>query len=192
ASDDPAGRRLMALASLYRGARNPPRSKTPNFKRQIAEVAGGTAIIERGLAAYQPKSGQAGVLALHHLLERQHYRAAYWRLAQSDIKYPRLLDINTLAGIKVEDPDVFKAIHPLVLELIAEGRLQGLRLDHIDGLYDPHQYLRRLQREIQTRYRNGRFYIVIEKILGEGEPLPRLPAIAGTTGYEWLNTITRV
>jgi (1->4)-alpha-D-glucan 1-alpha-D-glucosylmutase len=193
ASDQPAGRRLMALASLYRGVRNPPRNKTPEFKRQIAEVAEGAGIIERGLVAYRPKSDHSGaILALHHLLERQHYRAAYWRLAQSDINYRRFFDINTLAGIKVEEPNAFKAIHPLILELIGAGRLQGLRLDHIDGLYDPQQYLRRLQREIQSRYRNGAFYIVIEKILGEAEPLPRLPAIAGTTGYEWLNTITRV
>ena len=85
------------------------------------------------------------LLALHHLLERQHYRLAHWRLAGSDINYRRFFDINTLAGLRVEDAGTFEAIHRLVARLIADGRLQGLRLDHIDGLRDPHQYFRRLR-----------------------------------------------
>ena len=90
-------------------------------------------------------------LALHHLLERQHYRLGHWRLASSDINYRRFFDVNTLAGLRVEDAGTFDAIHRLVKTLIAEGKLQGLRLDHIDGLRDPAQYFQRLRRLIRER-----------------------------------------
>jgi (1->4)-alpha-D-glucan 1-alpha-D-glucosylmutase len=134
------------------------------------------------------------VLALHHLLERQHYRLAYWRLAGSDINYRRFFDVNALAGLRVEDAGAFPAIHALVGRLIAKGCLHGLRLDHIDGLRDPHQYFRRLQRLIDLQMPSGkrRFYLIAEKILADGERLPRFAGVAGTTGYEWLNVISRV
>src|SRR5262249_31518486 len=82
-----------------------------------------------------------------------------------------------------------------VERLIAQGHLQGLRLDHIDGLWNPQQYLQRLRRLIggvRRSPRRRRFYVIVEKILSEGEQLPRLPGVAGTTGYEWLNLIARV
>jgi (1->4)-alpha-D-glucan 1-alpha-D-glucosylmutase len=195
AHDDPAGHQLLELASRYKGPGNPARDKAPAFKKELAGVEGGKEIIERGLSAYQPKSGEPGaILALHHLLERQYYRAAHWRLAGTEINYRRFFDTNALAGLRVEDAKTFEAIHRLVGRLIAEGRLQGLRLDHIDGLRDPQQYLRRLQGVIrQARGAdNPRFYVIIEKILAEGERLPRLPGVAGTTGYEWLNVISRL
>jgi (1->4)-alpha-D-glucan 1-alpha-D-glucosylmutase len=192
ASDTPPGRQLLDLAARYRGPRNPPPEAAPGFKRDIAAVAGGREVIERGLSAYQAGPDEpAAVIALHYLLERQHYRPAYWRLALSDINYRRFFDINELAGLKVEEPEVFKAIHGLVFRLIEEGRLHGLRLDHIDGLRDPHQYLRRLQRELQSRGQRS-FYVVVEKILEGEEPLPKFPGVAGTTGYEWLNTISQL
>jgi (1->4)-alpha-D-glucan 1-alpha-D-glucosylmutase len=119
---------------------------------------------------------------------------AHWRLSASDINYRRFFDINSLAGLRVEDARTFSAIHQLVTRLIAEGRLHGLRLDHIDGLRDPQQYLQRLQRLIASvrPTQRGRFYVVVEKILEEHEHLPRFPGVAGTTGYEWLNTLSRV
>ena len=91
-------------------------------------------------------------------------------------------------------PATFPAIHALVRRLIAKGCLHGLRLDHIDGLRDPHQYFRRLQRliDVETPSGNRRFYVVAEKILADGERLPRFAGVAGTTGYEWLNMISRV
>ena len=112
---------------------------------------------------------------LHHLLERQHYRLSHWRLAGSEINYRRFFDINSLAGLRVEDQATFEAVHRLVARLIAQGDLQGLRLDHIDGLHDPAQYFERLQRLI-GRHGPGREapYIIVEKILAEGEQLPRL------------------
>jgi (1->4)-alpha-D-glucan 1-alpha-D-glucosylmutase len=195
AGDEPAGRQLLEIAAGYRGPHNPPRDRAPGLKAEIAGVAGGAEVIERGLAAYRPKSHEPGaVTALHLLLERQHYRIAHWRLAGSDINYRRFFDINSLAGLRVEDARTFEAIHRLVARLIADGRLQGLRLDHIDGLRDPHQYCRRLTRLIETRQppdADG-LYVTIEKILAEGEQLPRFAGVAGTTGYEWLNVISRV
>jgi (1->4)-alpha-D-glucan 1-alpha-D-glucosylmutase len=195
ASEETAGRRLLEVAAGYRGPHNPTRDQAPALKAEIAAIAGSEGVIERGLKAYRPKSGEPGtVLALHHLLERQHYRLAHWRLAGSDINYRRFFDINTLAGLRVEDAGTFEAIHRLVARLITDGRLQGLRLDHIDGLRDPHQYFRRLTRLIETREPpdGDGLYLVIEKILAEGERLPRFAGVAGTTGYEWLNVISRV
>ncbi|MBN9990700.1 hypothetical protein JND45_15305, partial [Listeria monocytogenes] len=91
--------------------------------------------IARGLDAYRAGEDRSTqTLALHHLLERQHYKLGHWRLASSDINYRRFFDVNTLAGLRVEDAATFEASHSLVKRLIAEDRLQGLRLDHIDGL----------------------------------------------------------
>src|SRR6185437_2257478 len=105
----------------------------------------------------------------------------------------RFFDVNTLAGLRVEDAATFDAMHRLVKRLIADDKLQGLRLDHIDGLRDPAQYFQRLRRLIREAQGGDAkpFYVVIEKILGESEQLPRFSGVHGTTGYEWLNTITR-
>src|SRR5215203_1425602 len=195
AAEEVPGRRLLEVAAGYRGPHNPTRERAPGLKAEIAAIAGAQEVIERGLKAYQPKSDEPGaLLALHHLLERQHYRVAHWRLAGSDINYRRFFDINSLAGLRVEDKHTFEAIHRLVARLIEDGRLQGLRLDHIDGLRDPHQYFRRLTALIQARRppHDPDFYLVIEKILGEDEHLPRFAGVSGTTGYEWLNVISRV
>ncbi len=195
ATEAPAGRRLLELAAQHEGPRNPSRDEAPQFKQALAAVEGGKEIIERGLAAFQPKSGVPGaVTALHRLLERQYYRPAFWRLASNEINYRRFFDINTLAGVRVEDMPTFEAMHRLVSRLIARGQLQGLRIDHIDGLRDPQQYLRRLQsliRHVRPADRIG-FYVVVEKILAEGERLPHFAGVSGTTGYEWLNVISHL
>jgi (1->4)-alpha-D-glucan 1-alpha-D-glucosylmutase len=195
ADEQPAGRELLALAARYRGPHNPPRSQAPMLKTELAAIAGGEEIIEGGLRAYRASADMPGAgLALDHLLERQHYRLAYWRLSLTEINYRRFFDINTLAGLRIEDRPTFDAVHALVCRLIAAGRLQGLRIDHVDGIHDPHQYFRRLQRLIDTHKRSDAsgFYLVIEKILARGERLPRFAGVAGTTGYEWLNLISRV
>jgi (1->4)-alpha-D-glucan 1-alpha-D-glucosylmutase len=190
-----AGKQILELASRHKGLRHPNRSEAPALKEALKAVAGGADIIARGLEAYRAGPDRATqTLALHHLLERQHYRLGHWRLASSDINYRRFFDVNTLAGLRVEDAGTFDAIHRLVKRLIAEGKLQGLRLDHIDGLRDPAQYFQRLRRLI--RGAQGAevrpFYMVIEKILGEREKLETFSGVHGTTGYEWLNTITQV
>jgi (1->4)-alpha-D-glucan 1-alpha-D-glucosylmutase len=195
AKDDAAGKRILELASRYRGLRHPNHSEAPAFKAQLKAIPESADLIARGIDAYRAGTVRpAQVVALHHLLERQHYKLGHWRLASSDINYRRFFDINTLAGLRVEDPGTFEALHRLVKRLIAEGRLQGLRLDHIDGLRDPAQYFQRLRRLIRdAQGRDAKpFYIVVEKILGEHEKLHPFTGVHGTTGYEWLNAITQV
>jgi (1->4)-alpha-D-glucan 1-alpha-D-glucosylmutase len=195
AEEDAAGKALLALGSRYRGLRHPNRGEAPAFKQELKNTPESADIIARGLEAYRAGPGRsAQITALHHLLERQHYKLGHWRLASSDINYRRFFDVNTLAGLRVEDAATFDAMHTLVRRLIAEDRLQGLRLDHIDGLRDPAQYFQRLRRLIRDA--QGKTtrpcYMVIEKILGEHEQLPSFSGVHGTTGYEWLNAITQV
>lgn len=196
AADEPAGKALLALADDYRDPRAPSYREAPVLKRRLSQFAGSDDIIQRGLLAFRGDS-EAGAASLHRLLERQSYRLAYWRVAFAAVNYRRFFDINELAGLRVEQPAVFRGIHGLVARLIHEGRLQGLRLDHIDGLRDPAQYARRLRQLIhQARGKAaagpGTFYVVVEKILAEGEAMPHFAGVAGTTGYEWLNVISRV
>jgi (1->4)-alpha-D-glucan 1-alpha-D-glucosylmutase len=192
ATDAAAGRALLALADDYRDPNAPSYREAPALKQRLAGISGAAALIARGLAVYRPDS-EAGTGALHRLLERQHYRLAYWRVAFSAVNYRRFFDINDLAGLRVEHPATFRAIHTLVARLITVGELQGLRLDHIDGLRDPAQYTHRLRRLIRKQgRRRGSFYVIVEKILADGEPMPAFPGVAGTTGYEWLNVISRV
>ncbi len=195
ATDTAIGQQLMTIAARYKGLRRPNRSQAPHLKSELSHLSGARTIIDRGLEAYRAGPGRPSqTLALHHLLERQHYKLAHWRLAASDINYRRFFDVNDLAGLRVEDVATFERTHRLIRRLISEDKIQGLRLDHIDGLRDPAQYCQRLQRLIRTALANERapFYLVVEKILGEGEDLPRFAGVRGTTGYEWLNTITHV
>ncbi|MBV8743941.1 MAG: malto-oligosyltrehalose synthase, partial [Xanthobacteraceae bacterium] len=183
-----------ALRALARQRVDTPETARA-LKDALARFSGVADLIQSGLRAYRTDPNQPGAAAaLHRLLERQHYRLAHWQLASSEINYRRFFDINNLAALRVEHLPAFEAIHPLVLQLIGDGRLHGLRLDHIDGLWDPHQYCGRLQDAIaRTRPgRTERFYVVIEKILEPDESLPPFPGVAGTTGYEWLNAISRV
>lgn len=142
--------------------------------------------IERALAAYNGTPGDPRSFdRLHELLEQQAYRLASWKTAADEINYRRFFDINELAGLRVEDPQVFDEIHRLVLTLAAEGRITGLRLDHIDGLFDPCAYFERLRATVTA---NGRpLYVVVEKILSAGEPLREDWPVDGTTGYTFLN-----
>jgi (1->4)-alpha-D-glucan 1-alpha-D-glucosylmutase len=193
--DSPAGKRILDLASRYKGLRHPNRREAPAFKAELKNIPDSEKILARGLDAYRAGPDRAAqTTALHHLLERQHYKLGHWRLASSDINYRRFFDVNSLAGLRVEDAGTFDAVHSLVRRLIAEDRIQGLRLDHIDGLRDPAQYFQRLRRLIRDAQGNTSkpFYMVIEKILGEHEKLHAFAGVHGTTGYEWLNVITQV
>jgi (1->4)-alpha-D-glucan 1-alpha-D-glucosylmutase len=134
---------------------------------------------------------------LEELLNAQCYRLAYWRVASDEINYRRFFDINELAAIRVEDPRVFRRVHRLVADLIAKNFATGLRIDHPDGLLDPAQYFENLQR----LYRESRsaedeqakeLYVVAEKILSGDEQLERDWAVQGTTGYEFLNMVSRL
>ncbi len=121
--------------------------------------------------------------ALDALLERQSYRLAFWRVAGQELDYRRFFDIPTLVGLRAERADVFADTHDLVLRLVREGRVRGLRVDHPDGLRDPTGYVRRLADA------SGGTWVVVEKILESHEKLPGDWPVAGTTGYDFLNVV---
>jgi (1->4)-alpha-D-glucan 1-alpha-D-glucosylmutase len=125
------------------------------------------------------RPGTAG-LPLADLVGAQHYRLAYWRDAATQLNYRRFFDVTSLIAVRVEDPAVFAATHRLLLRLVAEGLIDGLRVDHPDGLADPRGYLERLAGE------TGGAWVVTEKILSGDEKLPADWACAGTTGYDSL------
>ena len=118
---------------------------------------------------------------LDALLQRQNYRLAYWRTASEEGQYRRFFDINDLVGIRVEEDAVFADSHRLVVRWLHEGVIDGLRVDHIDGLRDPRRYL-----ELLDEAGSG-VWALVEKILERGEQLPADWPVAGTTGYDWLN-----
>jgi (1->4)-alpha-D-glucan 1-alpha-D-glucosylmutase len=117
---------------------------------------------------------------------RQHYELVDWRRADAELNYRRFFAINTLAGLRVEDPAIFDATHDLVLRLVRDGKVDGLRIDHPDGLADPKGYLDRLAEA------SGGRWTVVEKILEPGEELPASWAAAGTTGYDALAEVDGV
>jgi (1->4)-alpha-D-glucan 1-alpha-D-glucosylmutase len=122
-------------------------------------------------------------LPLEELVDRQWYRLAWWRVADDELNYRRFFDVDTLAALRVEDPRVFAATHALLLDLVSSGALQGLRIDHPDGLADPRGYLRRLHEA------TGGAWVVVEKILEDDEELPADWPCAGTTGYDALRSV---
>src|ERR1700691_5479571 len=168
-------------------------------KRRLAEVCArapeiGAAIQEavdsiNGTPA-DPKSFEE----LHELIKAQAFRLANWRVASDDINYRRFFDTNDLAAISMENEAVFEATHRLILKFVAEGKVDGLRIDHPDGLYDPTQYFERLRNAIADAVKNNSEnesrYVVIEKILTGTERLPREWPVCGTTGYDFANLVS--
>ncbi len=124
---------------------------------------------------------------LHTLLEQQPYRLSYWRTAMQEINYRRFFDINDLIGLRMEHEPLFAAAHEKLFELIRRGSIDGVRLDHIDGLLDPQQYL--LQFRAATSQTNPSLYLVVEKILARQEWLSGAWPVDGATGYEYLALI---
>ncbi|MEU5768250.1 malto-oligosyltrehalose synthase [Streptomyces asoensis] len=124
-----------------------------------------------------------GELPLLRLLDAQWYRPVWWRLARTELNYRRFFSISELIGVRVEDPEVFEATHGTVLRLLHEGVVDGLRVDHPDGLADPDAYLDRLHTA------SGGRWTVVEKILADGERLPDSWPVAGTTGYDALRHV---
>ncbi|MBV8507303.1 MAG: malto-oligosyltrehalose synthase, partial [Alphaproteobacteria bacterium] len=139
-------------------------------------------------AALERFNGEPGRLEtwreLNGLVEDQHWRAAYFRVAADDINYRRFFNINELAGLRMEVPELFEHAHRLAFELLRDGVLDGLRIDHIDGLLDPKGYLLRLREHAPTP-----FYLVVEKILARHEALREDWPVEGTTGYEFANLV---
>ncbi|HEX7087929.1 MAG TPA: malto-oligosyltrehalose synthase [Vicinamibacterales bacterium] len=151
------------------------------LQRLLAEDAEAAHAVDRAIAEFnaEPES-------MHALLEMQMYRLAWWRSAARDLGYRRFFDINTLIGLRMEDEQVFHDTHRLVLEWIERGILDGLRIDHPDGLRDPQEYFDRLRAAAPDAW------IVAEKVLEPGEPLRETFPIQGTTGYDFLNLVLRL
>ena len=128
----------------------------------------------------------ASFTLLDNLLSEQHFKLSFWKVATEEINYRRFFNINDLISLKTEDETVFNHTHLLVFKLLKEGKFSGLRIDHIDGLYDPTTYLAKLREEV------GPAYIIAEKILELGEQLPHVWRIQGTTGYDFLNYLNGI
>ncbi|ARV58545.1 malto-oligosyltrehalose synthase [Nostocales cyanobacterium HT-58-2] len=123
---------------------------------------------------------------LESLLSEQFFRLCSWKVGAEEMNYRRFFTVNELISVKVEDLKVFKNTHDLICKLVNEGKFTGLRIDHIDGLYDPTQYLERL------REKTGDTYITVEKILQPGEELPNNWSVQGTSGYDYLNYLNGI
>jgi (1->4)-alpha-D-glucan 1-alpha-D-glucosylmutase len=139
-------------------------------------------------------AGDGGPVRMLSFLDAQPYRLGFWRRAASEINYRRFFDINELAALRMEDPVVFGERHRLLFGWIADDLIDGLRIDHVDGLCDPLGYLVRLRRAVDER-RQGQpreFPLYVEKILSPGEHLPPQWPVAGTTGYEYMNDLESV
>jgi (1->4)-alpha-D-glucan 1-alpha-D-glucosylmutase len=162
--------------------------EAPAVKGLVAE----TLLLVNGVAG-RPESFDR----LDALLSAQAYRVAYWGVAGDEINYRRFFDVNDLVAIRMEEPAVFEAAHGLLLRLVREGRITGLRIDHPDGLYAPARYLGALRERCGRALAGGReaapsvppMYVVVEKVLAPGESLPDHWPVHGTTGYEFLNAL---
>jgi (1->4)-alpha-D-glucan 1-alpha-D-glucosylmutase len=215
---------VQELRSIQRSLRNLPPRDTPDAAA-VADRAGEKEVVKRRLRELGQASDAVRVVLkravarlngtpgdrssfdqLDALLDEQSYRLAFWRVAAEEINYRRFFDITELAAVRMEDPTVFADTHKLLLRLVGEGRIRGLRIDHPDGLRDPQTYLQELQRQCLAARtaalpsRNGTdgtqptagehpFYIVVEKILASDERLRTSWPVSGTTGYEYLNVV---
>jgi (1->4)-alpha-D-glucan 1-alpha-D-glucosylmutase len=130
---------------------------------------------------------------LDSVLNAQSYRLAHWRVASEEINYRRFFDVNQLAAVRMEDPAVFEEVHRFLFELIRRGGPTGLRIDHVDGLFAPGDYLQRLQSRISDiTGRDGPYYIAVEKILSADEEMPSDWPVAGSTGYEFAAVVNNL
>src|ERR1700722_2513210 len=175
---------FSALAARFQGLTTQPadQPRATEARELLREFVAqhGLSAIEAALANYAPGEPVSRD-RLHRLLERQHFRLAWWRTASDEVNWRRFFDISTLAGIRVERPEVFDAVHALPFRLYAEGLIDGVRIDHVDGLAEPREYCQRLRQRL-GELRDGEPYIVVEKILARGEPLRDDWPVHGTTG----------
>jgi (1->4)-alpha-D-glucan 1-alpha-D-glucosylmutase len=137
-------------------------------------------ISQESLDGLQVESIREDLDALDSLLQQQHYRLAYWRTAQEELNYRRFFTVDSLIGLRVELEQVLKESHRLVFDLIADGSVAGLRIDHVDGLLDPEAYL------VSLRAVAPHAYLVVEKVLEYDEHLPSAFPVQGTTGYDFI------
>ena len=148
------------------------------------------ACLEAAVAGFNGTAGDSDSWTrLNALIENQHWRVAHFRVAADDINYRRFFNINDLAGLRMELPEVFDHAHRLVFRLLRNGTIDGLRIDHIDGLLDPKAYLERLRERAFGNDTSRPFYLVVEKILAQHEQLREDWPVEGTTGYEFVNLV---
>jgi len=198
-----AGGALDALVEHFTeagaGGRDAARARAETGRAALlgAHATQGAAF-DTALAAFDPRQPE-GRERLHMLLERQAYRLAWWRAATDEINWRRFFDINGLAGVRQERPEVFSATHDYLMRLYAEGLIDGLRVDHVDGLADPRGYCRKLRRTLQAAHRlrpaalQGTEPVIwVEKILFAHERLPSDWLTDGTTGYDFMNEVSAV
>ena len=169
------------------------------LERRCEEAPQVQQAIEKAVRQINGKPGDARSFdALDELLNAQSYRLAFWRVAAEEINYRRFFDINDLAAIRMELPEVFEATHQLLLDLVRAGAVTGLRIDHPDGLYLPQEYFEKLQRRCAEALGmalppDGRaIYMVLEKILTGSETLPKDWPVHGTTGYDFASQVTQL
>ncbi len=200
-----AGQLLRQLDSLAQGSEG--------VRKTVGEAV--------ALANGQPGNSRSFDV-LHHLLERQAYRLALWRVSAEEINYRRFFDINDLVGLRMENPQVFAATHKLIRRLLGKGSISGLRVDHPDGLFNPRQYFTRVQmlyaasqccgpepsgsvaengieqsvQEIFGQHdwihRQAPLYVAVEKILQPGEDLPEEWPVDGTSGYDFTHAVNGI
>ncbi|VVN93034.1 malto-oligosyltrehalose synthase [Pseudomonas fluorescens] len=192
--DPEAAQQLKSLADRFSALHylSDAHSLAAALHRDLLELARQPVIqqaIEHSLSRYDSRQSE-GLERLHNLLERQSYRLASWRTAADDINWRRFFDINELGGLRVERPVVFEATHAKIFQLISEGLVDGLRIDHIDGLADPRGYCRKLRRRVDALSPSRHFPIYVEKILGQGETLHTDWRVDGTTGYEFMDQVS--
>jgi (1->4)-alpha-D-glucan 1-alpha-D-glucosylmutase len=202
------------------------RAEIPELKRRLAELYGRSSNVREAVAevlrrnngdVQDPRSFDS----LHRVLEAQAYRLAHWRVSTEEINYRRFFDINDLVGLRMENPAVFAETHKLLRKLLADGSIDGLRLDHPDGLFNPVQYFTRVQmldaashccgpeptgkvapngieEEVVTQFsarpveHQTPLYLLVEKILEHGEQLPNDWPVDGTVGYEFGNALNHL
>ncbi len=143
--------------------------------------------IEENIQIFNGEKGNPGSFnLLDGLLSEQNFRLSFWKVATEEINYRRFFNINQLISLRIEDEAVFNHTHSLVFKLVEQGKFTGLRIDHIDGLYDPTKYLKRLRENL------GELYLVVEKILNVEEDIPHFWPVHGTTGYEFMNYVNGI
>ena len=190
---------LTALAERFDGVtvqpeHRPQADAARDALRTFAQEHGSRPF-DAAVATYSPTTPGSRE-RLHRLLERQFFRLAWWRTAADEVNWRRFFDIGTLAAVRTERVEVFDAVHALVLRLFKQGVIDGVRIDHVDGLVDPREYCQRLREKLAEREAErppqldrSRAYLVVEKILARGEALPGDWGVDGTTGYDFMNDV---
>jgi (1->4)-alpha-D-glucan 1-alpha-D-glucosylmutase len=198
ASSDPRCKRLAALfADLGAGTTLNNRYADEARRAVASDIANGAGTaIDGAIAQFSPHTAD-GQARLHRLLERQHYRLAWWRNAAEEINWRRFFEVSDLIGMRVDRNEVFRDQHALVFRLYAEGIIDGVRVDHVDGLANPRMYCQQLREQMEALAPRREIlglsptpYIIVEKILSDGEVLPADWHVDGNTGYDFMDEVS--